>query len=210
MPAARSAGTACVLSVFEALGYGGFVLDREKRVLAHNSIAVKVLGSGLTLQAGRVAATDRASNRRLHRMVEAVLGGEGPPGAASVSVQRDSRLPLLVLILRLEDGGWVAANAARLLLIACDPERSRMPQGHMLAEMFGLTPTEVGVAIGIATGRQLAEIAADRGVGIETVRWYSKVVFGKTQTRGQAELAALLTRLALLVPDGRHWDVFEQ
>jgi DNA-binding CsgD family transcriptional regulator len=70
----------------------------------------------------------------------------------------------------------------------------------MLAEMFGLTPAEAGVAAGIAAGRQLAEIATDRGVGIETIRWYSKVVFGKTQTRGQAELAALLTRLAVLAP----------
>jgi DNA-binding CsgD family transcriptional regulator len=69
----------------------------------------------------------------------------------------------------------------------------------MLAEMLGLTPAEASVAAGIAAGRQLAEIAADRGIGVETVRSHSKMVFGKTQTRGQAGLAA---RLAMLVPVG--------
>jgi DNA-binding CsgD family transcriptional regulator len=191
-----------VFSVFESLGYGGFLLDRERQVLAHNGIAANILGGGLTLRGRRVAATDRASDRRLQSVIEAVLTGEGPSPAASVGVRRDSRLPLLVRILRLEDDGWAAANPARLLLLVCDPERGSLPPCHILAEMFSLTPAEAGVAVGIAAGRQLTEIAADRGVGIETVRSYSKTVFGKTQTRGQAELAALLTRLAVLVPHG--------
>jgi hypothetical protein len=44
-----------------------------------------------------------------------------------------------------------------------------MPPAHTLTEMFGLTPAEDGLAIGIAAGRQLAEIAAACGVRIETV-----------------------------------------
>jgi hypothetical protein len=33
-------------------------------------------------------------------------------------------------------------------------ERSRMPPGHVLAGMFGLTPTEAGVAVGIAAAAE--------------------------------------------------------
>ncbi len=66
--------------------------------------------------------------------------------------------------------------------------------------MFALTRAEAEVAIGIACGRRVAEIAVDRGVKVETVRTHSKTVFGKTRTRGQAELAALLARLAFLAP----------
>jgi hypothetical protein len=40
----------------------------------------------------------------------------------------------------------------------------------MLTDMFGLTPTEASVAIGIVGGKQLAEIAADRVVKTGTVR----------------------------------------
>jgi DNA-binding CsgD family transcriptional regulator len=194
MPAIAAAA---VLTVLEALGYDGFLLGDDRQVLAYNVAAENVLSSGLILRGGRVAAADRPSDKRLQCGIDAALAGKGPAAIISVGVRRENRLPLLVLILRLSDGG---ANAARLLLLASDPERSAMPPHHMLAEMFGLTPAEAGVAAGIAAGRQLAEIATDRGVGIETIRWYSKVVFGKTQTRGQAELAALLTRLAVLAP----------
>ena len=43
-------------------------------------------------------------------------------------------------------------------------------------------------------------IAADRGIKIGTVRAHTKTVFSKTQTRGQAELTGVLTRLAFVVP----------
>jgi len=49
-------------------------------------------------------------------------------------------------------------------------------------------------------GKSLAQIAADRGIKIGTVRAHTKTVFSKTQTRGQAELAGALTRLAFFVP----------
>lgn len=82
--------------------------------------------------------------------------------------------------------------------MAFDPERCKPPPPDMLTDVFGLTPAEASVAIGIVGGRHLAEIAADRGVKIGTVRAYSKTVFSKTGMRGQAELAGLLTRLAFL------------
>jgi DNA-binding CsgD family transcriptional regulator len=201
MPVIEGAAAACVLDVFDTLGYGGFLLDADRKVLAYNNVArnfldARLRAGGLTLHEGRVAATERASDKSLQSVIDAALTGKGSASVVSVGVRRDSRLPLLMVILRF------SADAARLLLLACDPERRPMPPLHMLAEMFGLTPAEAGVAAGGDTGRQLAEIAADRSIGIETVRWYSKVVFGKTQTRGQAELAALLTRLAVLAPNG--------
>ena len=82
-------------------------------------------------------------------------------------------------------------DSARLLLVSYHPESCQVPPADMLSHMFGLTPADASVAIGIVGGRQLAEIAADRGVKTGTVRVHSKTVFAKTRTRGQAELAAL-------------------
>jgi DNA-binding CsgD family transcriptional regulator len=70
----------------------------------------------------------------------------------------------------------------------------------VLADIFNLTPTEAHIAVAIASGRRLPEIAADRGIRIETVRTHSKRVFAKTRTRGQVELTALLTRLTVQIP----------
>jgi DNA-binding CsgD family transcriptional regulator len=181
------------------LGYGGFLIDCKRRVLAHNRIAFEFLGDGLTLQGERVAATDHESDARLQSLIEtAVKPSESPNGPASVGLRRDVRLPLLVRVLRLSEDGRPPVNSEGLLLVASDPELRQVPPAHMLSELFSLTDAEASVAVGIAGGQQLAEIAADRGVKFETIRVHSKRVFGKTHTRGQAELAALLTRLAFL------------
>ncbi len=194
------AGAACVLNVLDSLGYGSFLVDRERQVLAHNKIARDCLDDGLTLSARRLAATDRESDIRLQSSIEVALtsaeGSEGP----SVSVQRRSRLPLVILMLHLEERTQFAMTSAGLVLVVCDPELKRVPPPDMLTDMFGLTPAEASVATGIAAGKHLTEIAADRDAKVETVRVHSKAVFRKTRTRGQVELALLLTRLAVLAP----------
>jgi DNA-binding CsgD family transcriptional regulator len=119
---------------------------------------------------------------------------DGTFGSAAVWVRRHPRLPLAVRVLRLGEQARPALKGASLLFVASDPGRCQPPPLDMLTGLFGLTPAEAGVAVGM----HLAEIAADRGVKIGTVRAYSKIVFGKTGTRGQTELAALLTRLAFL------------
>jgi DNA-binding CsgD family transcriptional regulator len=192
-----------VLHAFESFGCGGFLLDRERQLLFLNPAGVDCLGNGLMMRGKRVAATDRESDVRLQCLMGVALNStDGARGSASMLVRRDSRLPLAVRIVHLEEEARAVLKAS-LLFVAFDPERCQPPPLDMLTDLFGLTPAEASVAIGIVAGRHLAEIAADRGVKIGTVRNYSKIVFGKTGTRGQAELAALLTRLAFLVPSRR-------
>ena len=90
-------------------------------------------------------------------------------------------------------------RAGNLLLLALDPELGREPPREILTQAFGLTVAEADVAIGIVAGRTLAQIAAARGIKIGTVRAHAKIVFSKTQTRGQAEPTGVLTRLAFVV-----------
>ena len=216
--AAGCAATACILSVLDSLGHGGFLLDNERQVLAHNSIGcggflldgeqqflflnptgVDCLGDGLMMRGKRVAATDRESDVRLQSLIGAALNSTDVTcGSTSVWVRRDSKLPLTVHIVRFGEEVRPALKGASLLLVAFDPERCKPPPPDMLTDVFGLTPAEANVAVGIVEGRHLADIAADRGVKTGTVRAYSKTAFAKTGTRGQAELAVLLTRLAYL------------
>jgi DNA-binding CsgD family transcriptional regulator len=190
---------ACVLHVFESFGCGGFLLDRERKVLFLNPTGLHCLGNGLIMRGTRVAAADRGSDVRLQSLIGAALSStDGAYGSASMFVQRHSRLPLAVRIVRLGNRPDQHLKGASLLLVVFDAERCKPPPPDTLSDLFGLTPAEASVAIGIVGGRHLAEIAADRAVKIGTVRAYSKIVFGKTRTRGQAELAALLTRLAFL------------
>jgi DNA-binding CsgD family transcriptional regulator len=197
--------SACVLHVFETFGCGGFLLDRERELLFLNPTGMDCLGDGLMMRGKRVAATDRDSDLRLQSLIGAVLSStETAYGSSSVWLQRESKLPLAVHLVRLGEEARPALKAAHLLLVAFDPERCQPLTPNMLIDLFGLTPAEASIALGIASGWHLAEIAAARRVKIGTVRVYSKTAFRKTGTRGQAELAALLTRLAFLARHPRN------
>jgi DNA-binding CsgD family transcriptional regulator len=134
-------------------------------------------------------------------MVDSAIGGtEDRKAPILLAVQRRPRLPLVIRALRLMRDGRPPRSSASLLLLALDPELRRAPPREILAQAFGLTPVEADVAIGIASGRALAEIAAHRGITIGTVRIHLKSVFLKTHTHGQAGLTRLLTCLAFQVP----------
>ncbi len=124
-----------------------------------------------------------------------------------MAIQRRSRLPLVLRAVRLGEDVRRTPRAGNLLLLALDAELGREPPRDILTQAFGLTGAEADVAIGIAAGKTLVEIAADRGIKTGTVRSHSKTVFSKTQTRGQAELTGVLTRLAFLVPRAEGADV---
>jgi DNA-binding CsgD family transcriptional regulator len=201
----RFAVAAHVLHIIGFVQCGGFLLDPMRRVLFLNRIAADCLGNGLILRGNLLAATDRESNARLQSAIELALNlteSANRQPTTWLEVHREVGAALLIRILRLQDCIRPVLNGAGLLLVAFDPEIRQAPGVDMLKQMFALTPTEAEVAIGIANGRRFAEIAADRRVKVETVRTYSKMVFAKTRTRGQAELAALLTRLAFAVPPG--------
>jgi DNA-binding CsgD family transcriptional regulator len=204
-----------ILGVLESLGCGGFLLDPRARVLSLNSTAFCCLGDGLVLEGERLNATDRDSDQRLQSFIAAELRGAGrstPP--QSVAVRRGSRLPLVVRPHQLDglaeeaDGSAARSNRAPapgLLLVVVDPEMLRPPQHDVLMQTFDLTRTEADIAIGVALGRALAQIATDRAIKVGTVRAHLKAVFAKTHSRSQADLTGTLTRLALLAPVAKGW-----
>lgn len=185
-----------ILNLFQSLGYGAVLVDHEQRVLALNAVAKDCLGDGLMVHGQCVAATDRKSDLGLRRGIGVASKSNDP---VVVGLRGRSGQPVLVQIIQFNRVVPDAVSARWLLLITSDPIRSgmRTPPRDVLADVLGLTPAEVSIATGIATGKSLADVATDRGVTTETARVHLKAVFGKTGTRGQAQLAALLARLAV-------------
>ncbi len=71
-----------------------------------------------------------------------------------------------------------------------------MPSAAVLKLIYGLSPAEAKIAQGISRGDSLEEVAARAGVRITTARTQLASIFEKTNTRRQAKLVALLSRLA--------------
>jgi DNA-binding CsgD family transcriptional regulator len=187
--------------VIDALGCGGFLLDRKGRVLFLNEMARRCVGNGLALRRERLTATDHESDARLQHLFELARVSSGDQSAImSVGLQRGCRRPLLVRILRLTEDARPALSSGTLLIVVLDPELYPEPSPDVLSQAFELTPTEATVAASIIGGRSPAEISGDLGVKAGTIRTHLKSVFLKTCTRRQTELVGLLTRVAFVIP----------
>lgn len=61
-----------------------------------------------------------------------------------------------------------------------------------LIDMFGLTETETSIALGLAAGRSMAELAGDLGFTENTIRSYSRSIYAKLGVRRQVDLVRLI------------------
>ena len=72
------------------------------------------------------------------------------------------------------------------------------PNPQTLQEIFGLTSAETRLAIEIARGGAPLDIARILHLRRTTIRSQLASIFAKTETKRQAELVALLDRIAVL------------
>jgi DNA-binding CsgD family transcriptional regulator len=85
-----------------------------------------------------------------------------------------------------------------IALILLDLDAHPEPSPRTLQRLFGFTAAETQLAIELARGNNLIDIARARRLSRTTVRSQLASLFVKTQTRRQADLIALLGRLAIL------------
>jgi DNA-binding CsgD family transcriptional regulator len=70
-----------------------------------------------------------------------------------------------------------------------------LPDERTLRTMFGLSPAEARLGLGLLAGSTARECARNAGVGVATIRSQLHSMFAKTGTRRQAELVATLSRI---------------
>ena len=72
-----------------------------------------------------------------------------------------------------------------------------LPAAAVVAELFGISPAEADIALGVMQDESLAVIAERRGVQLETVRGQLKTLLHKMGLSSQKQLVRVLTRLAV-------------
>jgi DNA-binding CsgD family transcriptional regulator/PAS domain-containing protein len=186
------------------LPLGIVLVDAGGKVLFLNRSAEAIVAAadGLTVREGTLCAATSTETRALGKLVaEAAATSAGaeamasPGGAMALSrPSMSSPLPVLVVPLRGRQPLLTGRHAAAAVFVT-DPERFASVPGRRLVELFGLTPAEAQVAVGLLAGKRLGRIAADRGVQLPTVRNQLRAVLAKTGTGRQADLVRLLATL---------------
>ena len=169
-------------------------LDRLGRIVATSFGASDLLrqDEGLVERDGFLGATEPDDDDQLKKLVAGALPSAGvrvSPG--SMTVGRPSAPTRLVVcvspVVAGEDERFGASQVGALVLVA-DPERRPRVDPGLVAAAMGLGPAESQVAVMLAAGQSVRDIAAatDRSEG--TVRWHLKRIFRKQGITRQAEL----------------------
>lgn len=185
--------------VIDRIPTGALLVDGSGNVVLSNRSAEKILSleDGFSLRRGRPWLEDQRENRALSELIQESVHEHATQGSTTgevMSVTRPSgRRPFSLMV-----GPLLAAppgtttDEARAIVFIADPEGGQIGAAAVLETLYDLTHAEADLVRLIAEGNSLDQVAAIRGVTMNTVRSQLKQVFSKTETRRQGELVHLV------------------
>lgn len=194
---ARAAGA---IDVLTRLQTPALIVDVFGRCLRVNEFAERLFDEDFYLSQRRPRARDADSNARMQTLLDRAcafhVGSVFADAPEPIVIRRSGSHPLVVEALPVRSSFADAFSSAAALVTITDIASHPAPPEKLLGTMFGLTPAEARFAATLASGAAINEAAETHHITRETARSRLKTVFAKTQTGRQAELIALLSRLA--------------
>ena len=197
------ARTSTVTALLDNPRIGVIHLDRRGRIMAVNDRARSILrhGDGLADRDGTLRARAPTDQVRLERLV-----GDGLPtsGAAAVSgsmlLRRSPVLPPFVVHIKpvsVPQPDYGARHVSALVLIV-EPGRQHRVDPDVVAMTLELTPGETQVAVWLAEGKGVRDMAEATGHTEGAIYWHLKQIYQKQSISRQADLVRLVLSLAEL------------
>ena len=192
---------ATVTTLLDRPRIGVIHLDRRGRILAANDRAGSLLrsGRGVLDRDGVLRARVPADQRHLTRLVAEALPTSGTAAVSgSMVLRRSPGWPPVVLHVTpvgIPQPDYGARHVAALVLLVepgCPPRRDP----GVVARVLGLTPAESQVAVRLAEGQSVREMAEARGVTDRAIYWHLQQIYQKQSISRQADLV----RLVLSIP----------
>lgn len=94
-------------------------------------------------------------------------------------------------------------EAVRYVAFITDPEATQLPPALTLQALYGLTKAEARVALQLASGRSLKEVANDLRVSLPTVKTQSQNIYQNSASTGTPSWCAQFWRWDRCVPKRR-------
>ncbi|MCB2087546.1 MAG: hypothetical protein R3E18_00095 [Sphingomonadaceae bacterium] len=177
--------------VIRRLNFGWVMLDPAGRIVELSDTAEALLQDGQALRrtpAGKLEPVLREAQGGLRRFLEAIRRGEEHSRAIHLCDE-----PWLDMLLTTARGAMRERAGGPVIVAYVHGEQpGSSERASQLRDLFGLTETEAQLALMISRGVKIAEAAPQLGITVETARLYSKRIYAKTGTRGQADLVRLI------------------
>lgn len=189
---ARALGSS-LAGMLDSTRFGVIHLDRRGRIVRTNERALAILrrGDGLADRGGFLYSPSLQVNAELSQLLARALPPFGGPGAAgSMRIRRPAQATPLILDVNpvgADQPDFLARRTAALVLIV-DPDGVERIDAELVREALNLTPAESALAVALAAGQTLRDIAESTGRREETVRWHLKQIFRKQGISRQVDL----------------------
>ena len=194
---------ATVTNLLDNSRMGVLHLDRRGRILAANERARSILrqGDGLADRDGVLCPLASDDKRVLDRLVAAALPTSGSVAVSgSMRLRRSSVLPPFVVHVKpvgVPQPDYGARHVAALVLIV-EPGRHHRVDPSLVGAALGLTPGESQVAVWLAEGQSVEQMARATGHTRGAIYWHLKQIYQKLHISRQADLVRLVLSIAEL------------
>ena len=180
---------------------GVVYVDWRGRILETNDRALNLLrrAEGLHDLGGLLSAQRPADNARLQNLLSDALPTFGKPAlGGSMTVRRPAGQPRLVLYVNPvpPDHGADSIRPIAALILISEPGSLPHINPDIVAAALDLTPSESRVAVGLAEGRSVRDIAAETGRQVNTIQFHTKQIHQKLGISRRTELIRLVLSLA--------------
>ena len=185
--------TTSVTGLLDKARIGVIHLDRLGRIAATNDRARAILrrGEGLSDRDGVLQANLPGDRARLERLLAAAVPVAGGGVGGSMLLGRGGTVaPMVVHVQPVAASHPYGLVTALLLLV--EPARRGHIDPAVVARTLGLTPAESQVAVRLAEGQTVRDIAAATGRKEGSIRWHLKRIYGKRGLAGQVDLVRLV------------------
>lgn len=193
-------GTLGAAEVLNQIALGIVLIGADRKVVLVNRTGQEIINEadGLVISTdgylrGSTPQQTQAIRELVERSLEARQTSDGweKAGEGAIAVPRSSGRRSLALLITPLRSAATGGDRAMACVFLSDPERRPRLPADLVARLYGLTPAETRLALALAEGRRLDEIAAAFGVTRNTVTYTLRNLFRKTQTDRQTDLISL-------------------
>ena len=151
-------------------------------------------GEVLAIRNGRITAADPMAAADLDRLLSTASSRRlrEPPGG-EIELRSGARSFYLSVFPITVDSHLIPRSG--VLLTITDPATRPQSRNRLLSALFGLTASEIRVAMMLVAGFETRKIASRVGVSYDTVRFQLKSIYEKMGVARQSQLVRLISRL---------------
>ncbi len=190
---------------------GIVIVNEARRIVYTNPIADMILSQhpALNRRSDLLLAYNQAETAQLNNAIDALLQADHPaahhPG---LGLTHPEKLTPLAVILNKANASHAREDlllpAHGVAIYLTDPDMAINISPDTLNRIYALTPAESRVAIQIANGLSVKEIAADNQVSVLTVRTQLRNVFEKMGVNRQQDIVKILLSGSFNQPEPHH------